>query len=353
MRFLETSVTRIALMLLLGMGALAGCASTYDTTTETTPPVRVQTYPQGRYELYGDGSVNSPYYWVWVPASATNVPAPPPSPVTALQLGRRDFSYSDGRFEMHGSGTAQDPYYWVWVPSGMVIDTAALPQPPALPGVASTTGSFTTSSNGQRIYNYPEGRFEMYGQGTQNDPFYWVWIPAGSTSVPAPPPAPSITGGLLGKRDFTYAEGRYELRGNGNEGSPFYWAWIPNGVMGAAIPSPPPTPSPTASTTLQGTTPRVYSYTQGRYELYGDGTAQNPYYWVWVPANGSSNMAALPAPPPAPNSGMTSRVFSYPQGRYELHGDGTSANPYYWAWVPTGGSSASIPPLPPFPPRSS
>ncbi|HXD96578.1 MAG TPA: hypothetical protein VN646_08550 [Candidatus Acidoferrum sp.] len=37
------------------------------------------TYPEGRYELKGEGSVNSPYYWVWIPAGATP-PNPPPPP---------------------------------------------------------------------------------------------------------------------------------------------------------------------------------------------------------------------------------------------------------------------------------
>jgi hypothetical protein len=46
------------------------------------------------------------------------------------------------------------------------------------------------------------------------------------------------------------------------------------------------------------------------------------------------------------------RVFTYPQGRYELHGDGSASNPYYWAWVPAGGQFVSIPPVPPLPPQS-
>ena len=70
-------------------GALSGCASPERTVPVSTAPrtvviapaetERVVRYPQGRYELYGDGTVTSPYYWVWIPAGATP-PSPPPVP---------------------------------------------------------------------------------------------------------------------------------------------------------------------------------------------------------------------------------------------------------------------------------
>lgn len=47
--------------------------------------------------------------------------------------------------------------------------------------------------------------------------------------------------------------------------------------------------------------------------------------------------AAPPAPPPPPER----QVIEYPDGRYELRGDGVSA-PYRWVWVPN----------PPAPPRA-
>jgi hypothetical protein len=38
------------------------------------------------------------------------------------------------------------------------------------------------------VYTYPEGRYELRGDGTANGPYYWVWIPAGTVSQPPPPP---------------------------------------------------------------------------------------------------------------------------------------------------------------------
>ncbi len=43
------------------------------------------------------------------------------------------------------------------------------------------------------------------------------------------------------------------------------------------------------------------------------------------------------------------RVYTYSEGRYELRGDGTSASPYYWVWIPTGTQAVTPPPLPPLP----
>jgi hypothetical protein len=40
----------------------------------------------------------------------------------------------------------------------------------------------------QRVVNYPEGRYELRGDGTQEAPHYWVWIPKGTTPPPPPPP---------------------------------------------------------------------------------------------------------------------------------------------------------------------
>ena len=76
-------------LLLLGGAGLGGCvysepvpAASPATTVVVAPAAtdRIVTYPEGRYELRGDGTVNSPYYWVWIPAGATSVPNPPPLP---------------------------------------------------------------------------------------------------------------------------------------------------------------------------------------------------------------------------------------------------------------------------------
>ncbi len=72
---------------LLAAGTLGGCvyrtektvpASSPATTVVVTPGQRTVTYPEGRYELYGNGST-TPYYWVWIPAGVTP-PTPPPPP---------------------------------------------------------------------------------------------------------------------------------------------------------------------------------------------------------------------------------------------------------------------------------
>lgn len=51
-------------------------------------------------------------------------------------------------------------------------------------------------------------------------------------------------------------------------------------------------------TVLLGVDPRGYvaaAASEGRYQLYGDGTSASPYYYVWVPAG-----ATVLAPPPPP-----------------------------------------------------
>ncbi len=77
----------------IGMvGLLGGCvyrtektvpaASPGTTTVVVTSPSRVVTYPEGQYELRGEGTAMAPYYWVWIPrgATAATIPAPPPLP---------------------------------------------------------------------------------------------------------------------------------------------------------------------------------------------------------------------------------------------------------------------------------
>ncbi len=80
-----------AMLLVCTMG-LAGCFYSSKETRESVKPApqsnvvvvppreRVYTYPEGRYELHGDGTATSPYYWVWVPTGSGVVPAPPPAP---------------------------------------------------------------------------------------------------------------------------------------------------------------------------------------------------------------------------------------------------------------------------------
>jgi meiotically up-regulated gene 157 (Mug157) protein len=56
-----------------------------------------------------------------------------------------------------------------------------------------------------------------------------------------------------------------------------------------------PTYPPTRGAVLGDNTPRTVDYPNGRYQLYGDGTTASPYYWAWIPAGSSP-----PAPPPIP-----------------------------------------------------
>lgn len=90
------SVTRavvlIATLFVVSVVGLAGCVYSSKESERVTPapssvavpphqpPQRVYTYPEGRYELQGNGTPSSPYYWVWIPAGAQSVPAPPPLP---------------------------------------------------------------------------------------------------------------------------------------------------------------------------------------------------------------------------------------------------------------------------------
>jgi hypothetical protein len=79
-----------ALLAAIGTAALSGCvyreragapAASPVTTVAAGPAAgqRAVTYPEGRYELRGDGTGSSPYYWVWIPQGATP-PDPPPLP---------------------------------------------------------------------------------------------------------------------------------------------------------------------------------------------------------------------------------------------------------------------------------
>ncbi len=59
------------------------------------------------------------------------VAVPVPGTVVVREPANRVVTYAQGRYELHGTGTASDPYFWVWVPAG--TNSAALPAPPPLP----------------------------------------------------------------------------------------------------------------------------------------------------------------------------------------------------------------------------
>jgi hypothetical protein len=87
---MKTRLFATSLLALSGAVAMGGCvyrektvpAASPATTVVVSPAAtnRVVTYPEGRYELYGDGTTTAPYYWVWIPTGSASVPNPPPLP---------------------------------------------------------------------------------------------------------------------------------------------------------------------------------------------------------------------------------------------------------------------------------
>ncbi len=230
----------VLLTLVVLLAGTSGPASySYAQTTSVVvvqPSQRVYTYPEGRYELRGDGTANSPYFWVWIP-TGVQVAAPPPAP-TIVQQTQRVYTYPEGRYELRGDGTTNSPHYWVWIPIGV----QSVPAPPPLSSIVQPIQPVyapppppSIVQPSQQVYTYPEGRYELRGDGTPNSPYYWVWIPIGVQSVPAPPPLSSIVQPI--HRVYTYPEGRYELRGDGTASSPYYWIWTPIGTV-SQIPAP-------------------------------------------------------------------------------------------------------------------
>jgi hypothetical protein len=77
-----------SMLMLTGAATLGGCASREGRAPAASPAIvapstiaapttaeRVVSYPEGRYELRGEGTAIAPYYWVWIPTGAT-----PPDP---------------------------------------------------------------------------------------------------------------------------------------------------------------------------------------------------------------------------------------------------------------------------------
>ena len=100
----------------------------------------------------------------------------------------------------------------------------------------------------------------------------------------------------------SYSGGKYKLMGDGTT-TPYYWVWVPTGSSNPTPPLPPPLPPRTAAVVpttpapqavVVQPTPTTVVAGNGRYQLYGDG-ASTPYYWAWVPSSGP-----VPPPPPGP-----------------------------------------------------
>ena len=103
---------------------------------------------------------------------------PVSSTAPAVAPDARAVQYPNGRYELRGQGTTTAPHYWVSIPAGGVIAP-----PPTLPGVPSAA----VTAAGERVRTFTEGRYELFGEGTGQAPYYWVWVPAGATAPPPPP----------------------------------------------------------------------------------------------------------------------------------------------------------------------
>ena len=62
-----------------------------------------------------------------------------------------------------------------------------------------------------------------------------VMVPSASPTTVVVPPASTPT-------RVAYPQGAYELRGHGTPGNPYYWVWIPAGTQAPFLPPPPPLP---------------------------------------------------------------------------------------------------------------
>src|SRR5262245_63732462 len=116
-------------------------------------------------------------------------------------------------------------------PAPVVVAPAPTTTTPVVVSPAPSTGYPT-------VINYAEGRYQLYGDAGSG--YYWVWIPTGTTAYtpPLPPAAPRGTNVVLtpAQRQVVYSNGHYELYGDGTNG--YYWAWIPSGVTPPAPPPP-------------------------------------------------------------------------------------------------------------------
>jgi hypothetical protein len=105
-------------------------------------------------------------------------PRPVSAPTPVVASDARVVQHQTGRYELRGQGTAGAPYYWVWIPTGSTL--ASLPALPAVPTTAVTASA-------DRIRTFSEGRYELVGEGSREAPYYWVWLPTGATAPPPPP----------------------------------------------------------------------------------------------------------------------------------------------------------------------
>lgn len=167
----------------IAAAAVGGCAYHEPERVATVPPAPVITQPV----VVAQPMVVSPSPVVSVsPAPVTVVQAP-----VAVASTQRVVTYPEGRWQLYGAGTTTSPFYWAWMPAG-----TAPPVPPALPSpfspvMMSVPSTAVVAPPLQRVVTYPDGRWQLYGEGSTTLPYYWVWVPNGMSAT-VPPPMPPL-----------------------------------------------------------------------------------------------------------------------------------------------------------------
>ena len=116
----------------------------------------------------------------------------------------------------------------------------------------------------------------------------------------------------------------------------------PNAAVVTSAPAPVVITQPTTTTVVtQPTTVSsravfVSPATGGHWEMRGAGGPTSPYYWVWVPAGQTIVTATPPAVPQQVVVASQPTVVTATEGRWQLYGDGSRERPYMWYWVPRG-----------------
>jgi len=150
---------------------------TYSERTAASPPPSMAAMPPVPVTPVVTAPAPAPVVVSPAPTPVVVAPAPvTPTPVV-VSPAPKVINYAEGRYQLHGDAT--NGYYWVWIPAGTTTVVVAQ-QPPAVPRVTNVVLTPT-----QRQVVYPEGRYELYGDATSG--YYWAWIPNGVTP-PAPPP---------------------------------------------------------------------------------------------------------------------------------------------------------------------
>ena len=81
------------------------------------------------------------------------------------------------------------------------------------------------------------------------------------------------------------------------------------------------------------------------------GCATHPQTVTTVPAATVPVTTAPTTTVIVPSASANPQRVVYSEGVYELRGDGSTTYPYYWVWIPRGTTVQTIPPPPPLPVR--